>query len=180
MIMKKFTAILLTLALMLGLSVNAVAAPDPSTIGNIGDNATSPVTVTVTQPSDVVSVTIDWGAFEFNYTAKWDTDSHTFVAQDDGWGSQSSTLTITNNSNIDIYYAVEYVESEDTANKHKDTSVAVKFDNSTSIVATKLDKPVDANDSFKEITVTPTGTPDVTVTDKITIGNIKVTISASI
>ena len=171
--MKKFMAILLTLSLMLGLSVNAVAAAD-STIDSLDGNASNPVTVTVKQPSNVVSVAISWGELDFKYTAKWDTVNHIFVTEGaPGWEDQSTTLKITNNSNIGINYAVAYEKDSTDANKH--TNVAVNFDDKDSIDATPL---TTANTAT--INVKPTGTPDVTVTDKITIGNIKVTISASL
>ena len=170
--MKKFMAILLTLSLMLGLSVNAVAATDT---GTANGSTEQPVNITITpNAAAVYSVKVTWDAFNFTYTTgKWNEETQKY--NDDGTWSNPSTIEVTNNSNYSIWYSASYtpILTGDAAK-----GIAFKFDGTKeSIGATELQSAVIAGAKTGTFTFGPTNRPSVDQMDNTQFGTISITIS---
>ena len=104
--MKKFFAMILSLALVFSLSVPAFAA-DITTSGDTSKTVTGVYSADSSTP--VYSVSIAWGDMSFTYNAgskgTWSTTDHTYSgATNPGWSWTADTnkITISNDSNAAV------------------------------------------------------------------------------
>lgn len=116
--MKKKTALVLTLAMVFSLAPLSAYA---DTIGTAGGTASHDVTATYRADSSggaggkVYNVDIAWGDMAFTYTAAagtWDPANHTYTGAEGGvWTVDKdggNTITVTNHSNTGVTAAFSY------------------------------------------------------------------------
>lgn len=121
--MKKKTALVLTLAMVFSLAPLSAYADD--TLTAVGHTATHDVTATYVDGSSggaggtVYSVDITWGDMAFTYTAEagiWDPTNHTYTdAKGGAWAVDKeggNTITVTNHSNADVTAVFNYAAAE--------------------------------------------------------------------
>ena len=111
--MKKFLAMIMSMALLVTMSVTVFAAENPAT--NVGGDTGISVTGTYVS-SDVnakVSVTVAWESMSFTYNAatvgEWDPTDHSYSnGTDAGWAESGNKITVTNHSNVDVTAAFSF------------------------------------------------------------------------
>ena len=176
--MKKTFALILTLALVFGLSVPASAAPITGTgSGDVGEVKVSVIPGASSTPT-VYYVTVDWDPLAFEYTKgditnNWDAEKHDYSVTGGGgsWDKTSADITVTNHSNTDIGVVMNF-EGGDTAKTVNGVTATLTnhtFDLATGVgrTAAQADKAV--------ATVTVKEAPNVN--SEFTIGMVKIEIS---
>lgn len=173
--MKKRLAILCTLAMAAGISMNVVAA------NGLGTGGTDSAEVTGTyqagqKAGTVYSVDITWENLEFTYKGAdegtWNPKTHQYDGKAEaGWVDGTGTISVTNHSNTDITASASYQAEkgfeEATMNFSEDQVNVESADNGVDGAA---GTPVE-----KTISVTPSGTlPEGTT--ETAIGNITIAI----
>lgn len=114
--MKKFIAIILTLACALALAIPAFAAGE---LNGTTTSGTHDVNVDVTTPAETVyELDVSWGTLDFTYAfesdAVWNADEHAYEtgAGNDKIGTWSnggvSTITVTNRSNEPVAISASF------------------------------------------------------------------------
>ncbi len=114
--MKKFLALILTLALVATMSVTAFAAEPDATL--TGDDKSTSVDVYVTYEDTtsaptVYSVDVEWQEMSFLYisagTHVWNPETHEYEEQTTGsWDSHHADIKVTNHSNAAVDVTVTY------------------------------------------------------------------------
>lgn len=116
---RKVLAVVLALALLMGLSV--VAYADNNTITSMPGSETIGVNGSYSGDGaiDVYSVKIEWGNMTFTYKTSgvktWDPVTHTYsVADGDGWvfDEGENVVKVTNHSNVPVNVAFSFQEVE--------------------------------------------------------------------
>ncbi len=183
--MKKLTALILSLVLILSLSVPALAAEvegvgkgdqSAEVKGKYVDSTTKPV---------VYSVDITWGSMEFVYaesgTKTWDPATHTYTTNtSSAWGPATEgadTFTITNHSNGTIYCEFRYsaktgFQSVNGGVYFNDYNISSYGTNFESAEGTAPE-----NAPSKTFTFKLSGTPESLDTEAVAVGTVTVTIS---
>ena len=178
--MKKKTALVLTLAMVFSLAPLSAYA---DTIDRVGGTASHDVTATYVDGSSggaggtVYSVDITWGDMAFTYTAEagiWDPTTHkTTGAEGGAWTVDKeggNTITVTNHSNTDVTAAFNYAPAEGF------TGITGSFDNASLALKSAVGT---------EVKNAPSGTAALTLdgalgsdtTANTTIGTITVTLN---
>ena len=178
--MKKKTALVLTLAMVFSLAPLSAYA---DTIDRVGGTASHDVTATYVDGSSggaggtVYSVDIAWGDMAFTYTAAagtWDPANHTYTGADGGtWKVDKeggNTITVTNHSNADVTAAFSYAAAEGF------TGISGTFDNASLALKTAVGTEV-ANAPSGTAALTLDGALDSNTTANTTIGTITVTLN---
>ena len=116
--MKKILSIALAVALMLSLSVTAMAD------GLVTADSTATIDISASYKAgatagDVISVDIAWGAMAFEYTdgaeGAWDPATHTQGTKGAGsWSAGGNEITLTNHSNVGVKAAFAYTKAVET------------------------------------------------------------------
>lgn len=205
--MKKFLALILTLALVMSMSTVAFAE---DFVGNgewneetLGDKSTNNVQVTVNNGGDAIvyRIVITWEPLAFTYDfgsgAVWNPETHEYDLPNDadGWGGNNTAdITIKNHSNADVNFstAFNYDNTPAVSATEKGVTAALASAGATEENG-KLSSTIESADAdaYRDmngdgvvdgtptatITVTVSGTPTVT-TGNIAVGTITVTISA--
>ena len=166
--MKKKTALVLTLAMVFSLAPLSAYA---DTIDRVGGTASHNVTATYVDGSSggaggaggtVYNVDITWGDMAFTYTAVagiWDPTNHTYTdAKGGAWAVDKeggNTITVTNHSNADVTAVFSYAPAEGftgiSGSFDKDSlglksAVGTEVANApTGTAALTLDGPLDSN-----------------------------------
>lgn len=163
--MKKKTALVLTLAMVFSLAPLSAYA---DTITAVGGTATHDVTATYVDGSSggaggtVYSVDITWGDMAFTYTAEagiWDPTNHTYTSAEGGtWKVDKdggNTITVTNHSNTGVTAVFSYAAAEgftgisgsfDKESLALETAVGTEVANAPKgTAALTLDGPLDSN-----------------------------------
>lgn len=175
--MKKILVMALALALMMSMSITAQAAQDPETVGQNESkeiDVTAKYSASVDTPN-VYSVDITWTSMTFTYTRTdtktWNAADHSYGTTSEGsWDKTSSTVKVTNHSNVSVNVDVEYTAVENTG-------VSASLTNASAVLQAGEEGNYGGADSVTA-TLTISGTPNDTVTaDGIKVGTIKVTIS---
>lgn len=178
--MKKKTALVLTLAMVFSLAPLSAYA---DTIGTAGGTASHDVTATYRADSSggaggkVYSVDITWGDMAFTYTAEagiWDPKTHTTTSSTGGVWTVNNTdgdkITVTNHSNTDVTATFSY--AADTGFE----GITGTFDNASlnleSAVGTAVEAAPKATTSLSL-----NGALGSTTTDNTKIGTITVTLN---
>jgi len=162
--MKKFTAVLFALILMLALCV-AVSAAD-ATLNGAG-NSEGNVIVTVTQ-QEVYCVVIGWPDLTFNFTRIWNPEYLDYT--NGSWTPASKTINIANKSSVaTVNYQVTGQITNDDFN-----SVSVLFNGQTSVTGPLTTENAESRN--EEIEVSLTGLPAQNA-DEVTIGKVTVNIT---
>lgn len=170
--MKKATALILALILVMSLSTSALAATITTGDQNIDvkgkylDNTKTPT---------VYSVDVSWGAMQFTYTESgamtWDPANHTYTDSTSGsWTANGNTVTVTNHSNAEVT-ATFVFEALDDYN-----DITGKFDVESEKLDAGVENGYDAADSVTA-KLTLEGELAETVTDYTKIGTITVKIA---
>ena len=174
--MKKILSLLLATALVMSMSLSALAAEMKDTVGQNGEKEIS-VTAkydSSTEIPNVYSVDISWTSMTFTYTEKdtktWNAADHSYKTATEGaWDKTTATITVTNHSNVAVKTNVVYSAVEGTGVSGTMTDAAAA-----------LNAGVEGNYSGADThtaTLTISGTPNKMVTsDGITVGTIKITI----
>lgn len=104
--MKKLLSLILALAMVMSLSVTALAAETNNGTENTSIDVNAMYSDGVSTP-DVISVNVEWGAMSFTYsvsgTKQWDATKHEYTANSNAaWTASGNTVTVTNHSNIAV------------------------------------------------------------------------------
>lgn len=178
--MKKKTALVLTLAMVFSLAPLSAYA---DTIGTAGGTASHDVTATYRADSSggaggtVYSVDITWGDMAFTYTAEagiWDPTTHKTTDAEGGvWTVDKeggNTITVTNHSNTGVTAAFSYAAAEGF------TGISGSFDNALLDLPTAVGTAVEAAPKGTAA-LTLTGALDSAATTSTKIGTITVTLN---
>ena len=178
--MKKKTALVLTLAMVFSLAPLSAYA---DTIGTAGGTASHDVTATYRADSSggaggkVYSVDITWGDMAFTYTAEagiWDPATHKTTDAEGGvWTVDKeggNTITVTNHSNTDVTAAFNYAPAEGF------TGISGSFDKESLALKTAVGTEV-ANAPSGTAALTLDGALGSDTTANTTIGTITVTLN---
>lgn len=178
--MKKKTALVLTLAMVFSLAPLSAYA---DTIGTAGGTASHDVTATYRADSSggaggtVYSVDITWGDMAFTYTAEagiWDPTTHKTTDAEGGvWTVDKeggNTITVTNHSNTGVTAAFSYAPASGFE------GINGSFDKDSLALETAVGTEV-ANAPKGTAALTLTGALDSTTTANTTIGTITVTLN---
>ena len=182
--MKKKTALVLTLAMVFSLAPLSVYA---DTITAVGGTASCDVKATYRADSSggaggagttVYNVDITWGDMAFTYTAEagiWDPTNHTYTdAKGGAWAVDNkdggNTITVTNHSNTDVTAAFSYAPAEGF------TGISGTFDNASLALKSAVGTEV-ANAPTGTAALTLTGALGSDTTANTTIGTITVTLN---
>ena len=178
--MKKKTALVLTLAMVFSLAPLSAYA---DTIDRVGGTANHDVTATYRADSSggaggtVYSVDITWGDMAFTYTAEagiWDPATHKTTDAEGGvWTVDKdggNTITVTNHSNTDVTAAFSYVAASSFE------GISGTFDNASLALKSAVGTEV-ANAPTGTAALTLTGPLDSNTTPNATVGTITVTLN---
>lgn len=178
--MKKKTALVLTLAMVFSLAPLSAYA---DTIGTAGGTASHDVTATYRADSSggaggtVYSVDITWGDMAFTYTAEagiWDPKTHTTTSSTGGVWTVNNTdgdkITVTNHSNTDVTATFSYAAASDF------DGISGTFDNASLNLASAVGTAVDeAPNGTAALSLS--GALGSTTADNTKIGTITVTLN---
>ena len=180
--MKKKTALVLTLAMVFSLAPLSAYA---DTIDRVGGTASHDVTATYKADSSggaggagstVYSVDITWGDMAFTYTEEagvWNPATHETTGAGGGiWKATSpdgNKIKVTNHSNAAVTATFSYAAATGY------DSISGSFDKTTLNLATAVDTEV-SNAPSDTAALTLTGALDSTVTTSTKIGTITVTL----
>lgn len=178
--MKKKTALVLTLAMVFSLAPLSAYA---DTIDRVGGTASHDVTATYVDGSSggaggtVYSVDIAWGDMAFTYTAAagtWDPANHTYTGAEGGvWTVDKeggNKIKVTNHSNAEITASIDYTPAPGY------DSISGSFDKTSLVLATAVDTEV-SNAPNDSAALTLTGALDSAATTSTKIGTITVTLN---
>lgn len=178
--MKKKTALVLTLAMVFSLAPLSAYA---DTIDRVGGTASHDVTATYVDGSSggaggtVYSVDIAWGDMAFTYTAAagtWDPAKHAYTGAEGGvWTVDKdggNTITVTNHSNADVTAVFSYAAAESF------TGISGSFDNASLALKSAVGTEV-ANAPSGTAALTLDGALGSDTTANTTIGTITVTLN---
>ena len=178
--MKKKTALVLTLAMVFSLAPLSAYA---DTIDRVGGTASHDVTATYVDGSSggaggtVYSVDIAWGDMAFTYTAAagtWDPAKHAYTGAEGGvWTVDKdggNTITVTNHSNADVTAAFSYAAAEGF------TGISGSFDKESLALKSAVGTEV-ANAPSGTAALTLDGALGSDTTANTTIGTITVTLN---
>lgn len=194
--MKKFLAMILALAMVLGMATAAFAddikavEDDPATDGVVDNQATHNVNVTVnSNDTAVYKVTITWPSMDFVYShgdGKWDPDTHTYGDDNKGWKQGSAdtyaeTVSVDimahNHSNADVTVTASWTEDTTSVD-----GVDVTFSNNgakleSAAVHALGQVELMTENHVKNITMTVSGAPNVYSGSNLLAGTVTVTIT---
>lgn len=178
--MKKKTALVLTLAMVFSLAPLSAYA---DTIGTAGGTASHDVTATYRADSSggaggtVYSVDITWGDMAFTYTAEagiWDPATHTTTSSADGvWtvnNDGGNTIKVTNHSNTGVTAAFSYAAADGFGD------ISGSFDHDSLTLQTAVGTAVEAAPKATT-SLSLNGALGSTTTDNTKIGTITVTLN---
>lgn len=178
--MKKKTALVLTLAMVFSLAPLSAYA---DTLTAVGGTATHEVKATYkADPSGgaggtVYNVDIAWGDMAFTYTAAagtWDPAKHAYTGAEGGtWAVDKeggNTITVTNHSNADVTAAFSYAAAEGF------TGISGSFDKESLALKSAVGTEV-ANAPSGTAALTLDGALGSDTTANTTIGTITVTLN---
>lgn len=171
--MKKFITAILTTALMLSLSVTALAVANDGTADtDIDVNARY---VDGVEAAKAISVDVTWGAMEFTYTVSgtktWDADKHSYeIATTDAWSTYGNEVTVTNHSNV----AVKAEFAFDALPNY--STVSGTFSRTALSLPTAEGKTVNAAELTGKAVLTLSGKLDKSTTAMTKVGTVTVTI----
>ncbi|WP_296069192.1 hypothetical protein [uncultured Gemmiger sp.] len=181
--MKKKTALVLTLAMVFSLAPLSAYA---DTIDRVGGTASHDVTATYKADSSggaggagstVYSVDITWGDMAFTYKAEagtWDPKTHSFTGADGGaWTVDKeggNKIKVTNHSNAEITASIAYTPAPGY------DSISGSFDKTSLVLATAVDTEV-SNAPNDSAALTLTGALDSKTAANTKIGTITVTLN---
>ncbi len=185
--MKKMLSLILSLALILSLSVPAMAAEG---VGK-GDQSAEVKAryVNAIDTPEVYSVDITWGSMEFTYTISgqqtWNPEDHTYSGEvTGGWtqndptngeGVAANVINVVNHSNVPVTIGYAFAPLEGYS------TVTGKFWNGSEYAeSTTLDKGVEEapDDVYKDIYLEIGGSlPETVSADYTKVGTITLTLS---
>ena len=178
--MKKKTALVLTLAMVFSLAPLSAYA---DTLTAVGGTASHDVTATYVDGSSggaggtVYSVDIAWGDMAFTYTAAagtWDPAKHAYTGAEGGvWTVDKdggNTITVTNHSNADVTAAFSYAAASSFE------GISGTFDNASLALKSAVGTEV-ANAPSGTAALTLDGALGSDTTANTTIGTITVTLN---
>lgn len=165
--MRKLTVVLITLAMILGLSVSAFAV-------GLGSNDRDVYVTVNPNGTQVWDVTLTWGTFEFIYT----TGVWNGAAYESGHWTANSVITITNKSNNDIWYSAKYTETIDEGQRNNISFAFTGTGASGAVVnPTQLVSAVDhGSPTSGEFSFGPNDHPNVHEMARVKFGEISITI----
>lgn len=197
--MKKFSKIMssaMALAMVACMGTTAFAAESPETYDDLTQNKESGHIVTVqaesvTELGTVYSVEVAWTNLAFTWEettpASWNAKQHETVEAVGTWSnSGEGSVSVTNNSNADVYAKIAYKADASYQTNVADNGITVE---TTAVEeATLLHKGVAENVEAQtsgenqnkiEATVTVTGSPKATITDAVNAGTFTAVVGTS-
>ncbi len=180
--MKKILSIALVIAMMLALSVPAMAAAtelEDEVNASIEGKTTDNVTVKVESstpgedPTAIYSVEVVWESLEFVYSGVWNADDGWYEANDEaganGWQDAEALITVTNKSNAPVDVDAHFGNAIGTVSAEMNGVTATLGNYDFQLGSASTEGATLTN----QITVTVTGNPKA---DQITVGTITVTL----
>ena len=157
--MKKFLALILTLALVM--SMNTVVFAANITTNNGTDEGEVKVEVSNATQTPVYKVVVNWDALTFTYDfgegSQWDPEDHVYTeGAGAGWDNTEADISITNHSDIIVYATAKFNGGQEkTVNGVKVTvdSTVLKLDNAAEV-------------AYGDESAAPKGIIKVTVSEK--------------
>lgn len=177
--MKKITALVLALAILLSMTLSANAADTDVT--QSGDTRNGNVSATY-QPGaaggDVIRVDIEWTGMDFTYNAAsqpvWDPVNHVYsTSSEAGWATSNADITITNHSNTIVWAEIDYGANEG----YSGTSMHFT-DDMPYIGSAYTEENGEGTECSAVIRAVPDGELPATAAGGASIGSITVTIQA--
>lgn len=175
--MKKMIAIPIVFALILAMSISAIAATVNADGGSQDVNVTAKY-VSGVSSVDVYSVDITWGAMEFTYTASgtrtWNPSTHDYDAGVTGaWTASGNEITVVNHSNVGIKAQFGFSALSEY------NTVFGTFSVFSLNLPSASGKPLDAPELRGTTSLVLSGTLDRSITGMTKVGTITVTISSA-
>ena len=181
--MKKFLTLFLAVAMVFALSIPAFAA---ESIGSAtGSTNQIPVQVKTesTTEASVYKVDVSWTSLEFTYVfgnaGTWQPGSHSYTNEVAGtWkdGKTTSTITVTNHSNVKVNFTAKIVDAD--ANDNEVTATLKTTGEGAAQVSGELERATVNTDQNAAPTTTVTvqiaGAPTTTVAEAKTIANVTI------
>lgn len=176
---KKLAAVVLTLALVMGISTTAFADDNKNTLRNpgsqtIGVQGSYSGTGTA---ADTYSVQISWGEMNFTYSTKgdktWDPETHKYnVDAQDAWVyNDSNNVDVVNHSNVPVDVAFSFAVDTEEGYKGEYTgemkpaqeTLAAGIENKPDLAA-KVTSYLELSGTLNMVEKTATKLGDITVT----------------
>ena len=173
--MKKFLSLVLAIALALSISaVTAFAVEE--TLDGSSNSTTGEVIVNINGATDLVpvySVDVAWDSLDFAYnftnTDVWNPEDHVYdTTGGGGWSNTSSTITVTNHSNVPVKAMASFAGNASSLTRN-DVTASISNPSFTINSAVGTAPTAAPNGSF---TCTVSGVPSVTT--GFTIGTITI------
>ena len=176
--MKKILSLLLATALVMSMSLSALAAEMKDTVGQNGEKEIS-VTAkydSSTEIPNVYSVDISWSSMTFTYTETgtkiWNPSTHTYstTTGTGAWDKTEAKITVTNHSDASVTATVTYAPVDGTG-------VTGTIESGTkTLAAGVVNKPEEADALVATLKIS--GKPTSTVTaEGVKVGTVTVTIT---
>lgn len=175
--MKKIISLILVFIMALGLTTAAFA--ESATLKGVGDqNVEVTASYMPAKETPQYNVDITWTNMTFTYTESgtktWNADKHTYSEVTGAWDKTSSTVTVTNHSNVPVDVVMHF--DGQTAN----TGIEAKFTGGNATLAAGVEgKPEEAETVTGELTIADKKPNSSLADTSVTIGTITVTISAA-
>ena len=172
---KKLAAVVLTLALVMGISTTAFADDNKNTLTSPGSQTIGvegSYTGTGTA-AETYSVQIDWGEMKFTYSTKgdktWNPETHKYnVDAQDAWVyNDSNYVNVTNHSNVPVDVAFSFTAEKDKGEytgemKPANGSLAAGIENKPD-QADKITSYLELSGTLNMVEKTATKLGDITV-----------------
>lgn len=172
--MKKVFAVVMAFTILFCYSVIGFAADYTLAEKNMKEiDVIAKYSASVNTP-EVYSVDISWDSMTFTYTQNdtknWDADNHSYVTETDGgWNKTTSSVKVTNHSNVAVDVSIEYTAIADTG-------VSGSLSKESAVLSQGEEGNYDGADSVTSV-LTVSGKPTSGVSSEgIKVGSLKITI----
>lgn len=179
--MKKLTAIILALAIVLCMGITAFAtnSTNGNTTGALPNVDVKAQYINNVTPagSSTYSYIISWGAMEFSYTRtgneKWNAGSHNYDVENEkfDWTASGNEITVTNHSDAQIVVAFDFAKGNGF------DALTYSFTNDSITLPSAVGKATDDASLTGKTALTIGGSIASDVTTLADVGQITITVS---